>query len=696
MAKDKSGKSESDDLVELGLDDFKRCNEGAKENHQTYKEDLRFARDEDQWPANVRKMREDDGRPMLTINKLGAFGKQVVNDARQNKPSVKVHPADSEGDVETAEIYNGLIRNIESSSNADVAYDTAIENAVWGGFGYWRVGLDYAYDDTFDQDITIKRVPNPLSVLGDPDSTDADSCDWNVAFVVDWLTNAQFEDAYGDKAKVDWEADDTWKDAKDWHDDKGIQIAEWWSRKTVEKPIILLSNGQVTDKASLTNDDDLQAMIAAGVVSVKGERTARSYEVRQRIMSGVEVLKDTVWLGKYIPIVPVYGDEFNLEGKRFFRSLIHPAIDAQRMFNYWRSITAEVAAYTPRVPYIGPVGAFATDPNWATANTRSHAYLEYDVEPIKAGGGIPQRQPLDMGTAAGALQEALNASDDIKSTIGMYDASIGARSNETSGKAIMARQREGDVATFHFTDNLTRAIRHTGRILIDIIPKVYNTRRMVRILGEDGKHSNVALKQDVPVMGPDGKPKVDEQGNPMTRVFDLGVGKYDLTVSSGPSFTTRREEAAASMTELIRSYPESAPVIAPRLAKNLDWPGADEIAADFEKLSPLNEPQIPPELQQQIEEGKAKLDEQAKQIDELKASTAADVAKVEAQKQIELLKISGNEQVESAKLASEERIAQAKIASEERIAIAKARLQAEATIAATAMKPAPAPTGPRP
>lgn len=664
-------KTEADDLITHGLDEFKRVSTGeaVEDNRKTYKEDLLFARQEEQWPAAVRKMREDEGRPILTINKLGAFGKQVVNDARQNKPSVKVHPADSEADPETAEIFNGIIRNIEVSSNAAAAYDTGIDCAVWGGFGYWRIGLDYAYDDSFDQDITIKRVANPLSVYGDPNSTEVDSCDWDVAFVTDWLSNTQFEAAYGDKAKVDWEKDDSWSNAKDWRDKDGVQIAEWWSRKTVDRPIVLLSDGQIRDKASLQNDQGLKALLATGTVKVKGERIAKSYQVTQRIMSGVEILKETLWLGKYIPIVPVYGDEYNIEGRRVLRSLIHPAVDAQRMFNYWRSVAAEVAAYTPRVPYIGPVGAFATDPNWPTANTKSHPYLEYDVV---SGGVPPQRQSLDMGVAAGALQEALNASDDIKSTIGMYDASLGSRSNETSGKAINARKMEGDVATFNFPDNLTRAIRHTGIILIDLAPKVYNTERVIRIIGEDGKHSKVPLKQPVPVMDPNGQPQVDDQGAAITRIYDLGVGKYDLTVESGPNYTTKREEAIAGMTEALRAFPNGAPILIPLIAKNSDWHGADEVAEKFDAMAGGGQPQIPPEVQQAIDQSQQTIDDQAKQIADLKANTDADVAKVQSDETISREKIASNERISHDQIASDERVAMVRAGSDFRIAAKKA------------------------
>ena len=264
----------------------------------------------------------------------------------------------------------------------------------------------------------------------------------------------------------------------------------------------------------------------------------------------------------------------NLKGKRHFRSLIRGAKDAQRMFNYWRTTSTELVALAPKAPFIGRKGAFETDAaKWATANTQSHAFMEYD------GGEAPQRQPFS-GVPAGALQEALNASDDIKSVMGIYDASLGARSNETSGKAIIARQMESDNATFHFVDNLSRAIRHAGRIMIDLIPQVYSVPQVVRIVGEDGEPDMKRINQ--PVQEQQEDPRTGEMRE-ITKIYDLTAGRYDLTVSAGPSFASLRQEAANQMIELIRAYPDAAPIIGDLLVKNLDWPGADEIADRMRK-----------------------------------------------------------------------------------------------------------------
>jgi hypothetical protein len=594
---------------------FDQAVEAEADNRADFIDDIKFARLEEQWPEKVKKARQDAGKPCLTLSKMNSFIRQVVNDARQNKPAIKVHPNDSKADPETAEIYDGVIRNIEYTSSADVAYDTAIENAVSGGFGYWRIGMDHSHDDAFDMDLTINRVPDPLTVYGDPMSTAADSSDWNSAFVCTYKSTDEFERSYPGAEKVNWE-DDFGALGEPWFRDNSVMVAERWIREEVTRTILLMSDGTVLDEAKVAECKDY--LDAMGITVVKS-RPAKSYKVKQRIMTGAEVLEENPWPGKFIPIVPVYGDEVWVDGKRYLRSLIRSAKDAQRNFNYWRTTTTELVALAPKAPFIGKKGAFKTDAaKWQTINTQDQPYVEYD------GELPPQRQPF-AGVPAGALQEALNASDDMKAIMGIYDASLGARSNETSGRAIRERKMEGDVSTFHFMDNRNRSIAHTGRILIDLIPHVYPKDRIARVLGQDGTPSQVPLGRPVPV--------TDDDGNPIgERIYDLGVGKYDLTVTAGPSYATRREEAAEQMTDLIRAFPPAAAVVGPHLARNLDWPGADDIAKDLEKLSPVNQQQqqgLPPELQQGLQKMQARLQQLEQENAQLKGDRSVDLAKVQ-------------------------------------------------------------------
>lgn len=629
------------DRLSAGKKAFQRCADADQHNRETALDDIKFSRLEEQWPAELLEQRRLEQRPALTISKMNAFIRQVVNDARQNKPSIKVHPVDSGADVATADVINGLIRNIEYTSNADVAYDTAIEGSVSGGFAYWRVDLDYAFDDSFDMDLGIKRVANQFSVYGDPDSMEADSSDWNDAFVVDRIPREEFKRRFKDKKNIDGDQvdvdfdSDAWSEDTQWCEDDGVLIAEWWHREEVEREIFKLSDGRVVSKEEMETDPDLATAMEVGAIQVVTSRMAKSHKVTQTIMSGADVLEERVWPGKYIPIIPVYGDEIVVQGKRYFRSLIHSAKDAQRMFNFWRTSSTELVALAPRTPYIGEEGAFAVDADkWASINTSSWPYVQYAKNKMQ-----PQRQPMDGGVAAGALQEALNASDDMKSIIGLYDASLGARSNETSGRAIMARQREGDVATFHFIDNLSRAIRHTGRVLIDLIPKVYTSERIVRVIGEDGTPETKQINKPFPQTDENGQPVMQEEEDEygqkiqtaVMAMHDLTVGKYDLTVSTGPSYTTRREEAAAQMTELVRAYPPAAPIIADLMAKNFDWPGADEIAKRFEAMNPMKQQPdgLPPEVQQMIQQGQELIQKLQQENEALKADKSIDQFKAE-------------------------------------------------------------------
>ena len=385
---------DGDDLLTEAHESFKRAKEYWSDNFDDAKDDLRFARLGEQWPAvgpGSQRARELEGRPCETFNKMPSFIRQVVNDSRQNKPAIKVHPQDSGADPKTAEIIQGLVRNIEVTSDADVAYDTAIEHAVGQGFGYWRINTRYTSDDTFDQDIVVERVSNPFTVYGDPNSTQADSSDWNDAWVVTSITQDEFEAEYPDADKVDWESD--YKNCPEGLglDDDNVVVAEWWTREKVKSQIVALSDGSVVKLDELKANAEIYQQL--GIAPVGEPREVESYKVTQRILSGAEILKEVAWAGKYIPIVPVYGDEIIDEtGKRHFQSLIRPAKGAQRMYNYMRNTGIEILALQPKVPFIGKKGAFDADKNWDKVNDQSVPFLEYE------GDTPPQRQPPPQGS----------------------------------------------------------------------------------------------------------------------------------------------------------------------------------------------------------------------------------------------------------------------------------------------------------
>lgn len=595
------------------------------ENRAAALEDIRFARLGEQWPERVKKDRQQEGRPCLTINRLPTFIRQVVNDSRMNSPQIKVKAVDSEGDEETAEVLSGLIRNIEYVSQASNAYDMALESAVTCGMGFFRICTVYTSDDEFTQDIQIKRVTNPLSVVYDSYSDSIDGSDWNHAFLVDWITKDQYKKRFNKKNDSDiLSFSGSINDGMENNTDDMVRICEHWEVIEKDRKILLLSDGSVIpEKDYLAVHPDLGIPVKDFMdmqgVTVSRERKSTYRTVKQRVLGG-EILSEEDWAGKYIPIIPVFGDEVFYQGKRHLKSLIRDAKDSQQMLNFWRTASTELVALAPKAPYLGPVGAFKTDAKkWATANVKSHPFIEFD------GQAMPQRQAF-AGPPAGALQEALNASDDMKSIIGIYDASLGARSNETSGVAINARKREGDVSTFHFIDNLAKSISHGGRILVDLIPKIYDTPRIIRVLGVDGESKSITVNEPT-----------EHEG--IQRIFDLKTGKYDVAVDTGPSFTTQREESAAQMMDLLKSFPQAAPLIGDLLAKNLDWPDADEISKRMKTLLPpaLHDEQggIPPEAQAQINGMK----QQMEQMNQVIQKGGAELAGLKADKEIEMRKL---------------------------------------------------------
>lgn len=603
------------DILEDEVEAFEAAVDAESENRGRALEALRFNRLGEQWPEKIKQDRITAQRPVLTLNHAPAFIRQVVNDSRMNRPQITVKPVDSGADIATANVFKGLIKTIETQSKADIAYDTAVDFASSMGFGYFRVAIEYEFDDSFDKGLRIKAVENPFSVYGDPYAKGADSEDWNRAFITDLMTMDDFKAKYKGAEAVDWTSSGYDGLKQPWREDDQILLAESWCREEVPRRILLLSDGSIVGEDEYKTGKDYFMQMG---LTVKNSRMSKSHKVTQRIMTGAEILEENDWAGHYIPIIPIYGEEVNVEGKRHFFSLTHHAMDAMRMHNYWRTTATEVVALAPRMPFIGEEGAFDVDTEkWQTANTENWSYVQYK----KGKGPPPQRQPIDSSGAAGSMQQAMAATDDMKAIIGLYDASLGNRSNETSGIAINSRKHEGDVSTFHIQDNLSRGMRHTGVVLVDLIPLVYGNRQILRILGDDGTEATVQqATQDRPV--PQGQPAQPPQPSPQQQmqgtnssplihqstgqehVYDLGVGKYDVVVDTGPSFTTRREQIAQEMMEFLKAFPQAAPVVGDIFVKELDWPQGDEIA---KRLSAMLPPQaaggLPPEVQAMMSQG---------------------------------------------------------------------------------------------
>ena len=560
------------------------------ESREDELDDLRFyAASPDnawQWPADVLATRGAvqgqtiNARPCLTINKLPQHVRQVTNDQRQNRPSGKVIPADDKADVEVAEIFNGIVRHIEYMSDADVAYDTACENQVAYGEGYIRILTEYENDNSFNQDIKIGRIRNSFSVYMDPTIQDPCGSDAQWCFVTEDVMLEDYERMFPDAQPVSALQSQGVGDSStsQWINEDTIRIADYYYVEH-EKATLNLYYGNVS--AMKGSPEDKQ-MVANGMKPIKS-RIVDMKKVKHCKINGFEVLESNDWAGDWIPVVRVVGNEFEVDGRLYVSGLVRNAKDAQRMYNYWVSQEAEMLALAPKAPFIGYGGQFEGYENqWKTANTTNWPYLEVNPDVTDGMGGplpLPTRSQPPMAQT-GLIQAKMGASDDIKGTTGQYDSSLGATSNERSGKAIMARERQTDTGTYHYVDNLARAIRHITRQIIGLIPKIYDTERVARIIGEDGETGQAKINpmQQEPV-----NKIIDQNGIEIEKIYNPSVGTYDVMVTTGPSYMTKRQEALESMGQLLQGNPQLWAVAGDLFIKNMDWPGAQEMAKRFAK-----------------------------------------------------------------------------------------------------------------
>lgn len=591
MAKTKKEKKDSsEEILRIACERFKMAEEADSEIRKEGLEDLKFRAGE-QWPSIVTQDRNQDDRPCLTINRIPQFIRQITNDQRQNRPSIKVFPVDENGDIATARIFQGLIKHIEYNSNAEIAYDTAFEGAAIKGFGYFRIITNYIDAMSFDQEILIKRIRNSFSVYMDPNSKEPDGSDANWAFVFEDVPKDDFIAEYGESklsSMEDWKAigDQT----PGWATNSTVRVAEYFYKDFKSVDIVLLSNGQSVEKSELDN------MQFPPEITIVKERKSQMPVIKWCKINGIEILSETEWLGKWIPIVPVIGDELDVDGKIILEGVVRHAKDSQRMYNYMASAEAETIALSPKAPFIVGEGQIPPqyEAQWKSANKKNHAYLTY--KPTTVGGvqvGAPQRNVYEAPVQA-ITNARMQASEDMKATTGIYDSALGSRGNETSGVAIARRNNQSQTSNFHFIDNLTRSMRHAGRILVDLIPKVYDTARAARIIDEEGQQEIVRLNEIF-----------DHKGE--QKQYNLSAGKYDVIVETGPTFATRRQEAAQSMMEISSRNPKIMDIAGDLMVKNMDWPGAQEISDRLKKMLPpglLDDPkqkqELPPEVKNQM------------------------------------------------------------------------------------------------
>lgn len=642
--------SDADDKLAKATDDAAIIDECVKrlqwavtaesENRANAVDDKAFLRG-DQWEPGIKAQRTRDQRPCLTVNKLPTFLHQVTNSQRQNVPSIKVHPV-ADGDAKVAEVVQGGIRHVEYSSGADVAYDTAVNDAAAIGFGYFRLVTDYCREDSFDQEIQFRRIRNPFTVYLGP-HVNPDGSDMQWAVLSDRMSRVDFRAQYPSSDPCDFSAvrglGDAWTS---WASEADLRLAEYYRITKKPAKVVLLTNGESGYK------DDLLEMPPG--VTIAQEREGTKSVVEWFKLTATQIVDRAEIPCRWIPVFPVYGDEIDIDGKVYRSGLIRNAKDPARMYNFWMTAATEEVALRPKSKYIGAEGQFeGHEAEWMAANTSSAPFLQYKP---KAIGGLlappPQRQPM-ADLPVGVLSMAAHASDDVKATTGIFDASLGARSNETSGRAINARDRQGETANYHYTDNLNITLRHCGRCIVDMWPRVYDGQRTLQIMGVDGKVSAVDINKPVRenVKQPDGTLQaVDRVMNDMT------VGEYAVTISSGPSYDTLRQEAVDGMIAAGQSWPKLWEVAGDKLVRSMDWPMADEIADRLEKTVPQElrdgeddegPPPIPPEIQQKLQQYESALHDAMQQLDEaqngirqVQIKAEADVQKAQMQANAQL------------------------------------------------------------
>lgn len=576
---DSAGKT---DLEEIHRHALQRADEAwvfERDNIREGREDQRFYAG-DQWDEAAKRARGTD-RPMLTVNRMGTFVRQVTGDLRQNTPAIKVLPARGPASQDKADILTGIIRSIEAESDAAACYVKAASNAAQAGQGAFRILTEYCNDKSFDLDIRIRQIADPFGVLVDPLAQMPDKSDAAYVFVFERMSKEAFKAKYPDASTDDVEIV---SDAKgvghfQWITSDSVRIAEYWCRETTTTKLHELEDGTITDRLPWS---------PKGVkVKPVRSREVETVSIVSYMLSGKVVLSGPhAWAGKYIPVCFVPGEEVTIDGATLRKGMIRDAKDPQRLVNYARTTEAESVALQPKAPFVATVKQIAGyEPIWKSAGTVNHPWLPYNADPALGPTQAPQRaQPPVMSTGLQNLNA--QAGQDMHDVFGIYPASLGAKSNETSGVAIRARQHEGDTGSNYVIDNTRRAIAFAGRILCDLIPKIYDGARIVRILKEDGSHELETING----------PRMDQKtGQPLPQI-DLTVGEYDVEVSTGPSYLTRQQEMAETIVELSRNMPQVAQVAGDLLVKALNFPGGDEIAKRLERTIPpsIREDDAPP------------------------------------------------------------------------------------------------------
>jgi len=610
---------------------LKMANDADTMNRQEALEDLKFVNG-DQWPVELQNSRNLESRPVLTINKLDGYCRQVVNQIRQQRPRPKVHGMNSQSDAKVAEVIQGMIRHIEANSNADNAYDTAADYAVRMGWGYIRIRTDYVREDSFEQEIYIDPVDNPFTVYYDinsvlPDGSDAERC-----LVTTMLSKKDFHKMYPDAEDTSFSQRGTGDSQSEWITKEDIRLAEYFYTVRTREKLLLLSDGSSIFESDFKKSE--QMLVAGGVYPID-ERMSVKKSIKWCKLTAVEVLEEGEWPGRYIPIIPVYGRHCIVGDKRKKFGMVRHAKDAQRMYNFWQTSLTESVALAPKAKWIMAEGQDEGHENdWAQANTKSFPLLRYKQTDIE-GRPAPAPQRLQPEPPpAGIMAASASIDDDIKTLMGIFDPAQLKQGN-ISGKALNGQQQQVDLSNYDFYDNLTKSQCQVARVILDLIPRIYDTERVLRIIGDDGKPDLVTVNEYDAV-------------NQVVK-NNLAVGLYDVVMDTGPGYNSRRQAAVEAMTPILAADPALMQQIGDLWFRNQDFPGADIIADRLATLNPLaqldEKSDIPPQAQMAIKQLQAQNQQMQQALEkfqvERKQRMDIESVKQEAETKRELLRQTG-------------------------------------------------------
>jgi len=668
-------RAEPSDLIKEAKQRFTRCDEAESRQRASIALAKAF-RAGDQWPDEIKIQRQGGAsipgqaaqpqRPCLTIDRLSQPVRQISNQIKTANFAIDVLPNGSGADTETAEIFKGIIRRVQNLARADSPIEWAADQAIEGGIGWFRIRSDYVHesangvplDALADQELRLERILNNLSVYCDPSAVKPTKSDARFMFVTEWLTKDEFERRFGEKPTATLDEFVSLGDTdQKWMEENRVRIAEYWRVLDETSYLVKAADGMLSVQTKKPGKDD-GALV----------REIRRPVVKCSIINALEELQAFDWPGLRIPLVPILGEELNVDGQAILRGIISEGMDAQRMVNYMYSAAIETVALAPKAPLIVADGQLDQyKAIWQNANRFNYAYLPY--KPIALGGTpIPPPQRDNTEPAIQAMVAMLMKSEEaIKATTGIWEESLGHTKQEKSGRAIQALQGQSELGSSNYPDNVRRALIYAGEILVDVLPKITRKGQILTILGVDDQPEQIMVGQ--PFAAQPGQspqpvnvdPELLKQQKGIAKFYDLGAGKYAVTVDVGKSHTTKREEGAQALGDLIGHIPpELAAPMVPEYIEQLSFPGAHKIAEAVRRALPPHlrgpeegEEPIPAKAQQEMAQMQQALQQLQQVAQEQQRALDADSIKTQGNIKIKEIQEAGEQQRTQWQLALE-------------------------------------------